>query len=416
MLNSCEDAIETLAGLKEVESTDSPILFQIENSDKNLVYSLARQTFKGIGFTDRQYDLAKQKVLYYKSQFDQYNIDLENINTTRLPLRQIDRSRWVKLVDDQGPNKVYESDKAPFIAIRFIFQKKLISNIEAIKRSLGEGDYDKENKIHYFPFNEKSVFEILSNFNESNNFEIDTEIKEYYEKILKMNENKKNFVTSLRGFNLNNISNKAFDYAISTIGEPSQENLIHYYDQRDVIGIADFDDNELHNSFRQVTPLTAKIVQRTKKRVLVNSNKYTLEQLAESILELNRFPLLVVLDEKHAFDELTTFYKLFANIIPNDKISVMFRKENVGEGIHFNQFIQQKQLNNLVDKNTKIVYISNNKVPKPLLQADWHPSAAFTSSANRLSTKVGPYLESFDLVLHYDDDASPFLRGYVYKA
>ena len=248
-MKTVEDCIEILVGLQEQNGE-----FNIERSDYNLVTSLARQTFRGTAYTDRQCELARQKVLHYKDQFESngYHIDLA-LEELRMPLRQVDRSRWIKLVDHQGPNRVYEADKAPFIAVRFIFQKKLISSIDAIKRSLGDGDYDKQEKIHYFPFNETTAYEILSVFNETNSFEVEEQLKEYYEKLVNMKNNKENYLPGIYGFKLKNLHEKSFNYALSSIGEPNIDNLYQYYDQKEKFGIHYFDDDDLKQSMRSLT-------------------------------------------------------------------------------------------------------------------------------------------------------------------
>ena len=80
-----EDYIETLTGLQE---TDVDCNFSIIRSDYSLVTSLAKQTVKGIGLTDRQYELTKLKLLDYKEQFESngfHNID-DNFNNLRIPI------------------------------------------------------------------------------------------------------------------------------------------------------------------------------------------------------------------------------------------------------------------------------------------------------------------------------------------
>ena len=406
-VNTIEDLLEILAGLKGEAN------IKVESSDQNLLYSMARQVFRGTGFTDRQYELTKEKILKYKDQFVNldYDIDL-TIDNLRIPLRQIDRSRWIKLVDSQGPNRVFESTKAPFIAVRFIFQKKLINNIEAVKRSLGEGDYDKENKIHYFPFSERAVYEIISNFNKTNNFEIQEELKEYYEKLKYMANNKEKFIPGIYGLKLKNLHQKGLEYALSTIGEPDLNNLYHYYDQKEKYGISHVDEEDLEKSIKSLLPLSKKIIKRKKSQVLVNNKTYTKENLAEVILELYRFPLLIVLDQNQCYDQLIQYHKAFNGIIPNESCSVLFRLDNNDEGIEFNQYIKRNNLNNLVDNNTKIVYISNNKLPKPLLKSNWQPSCALLNYCGKTygSSKTEHYLTQLDLVIHYDETVSQWMK------
>ena len=411
-MKTVEDCIEILAGIQECNGE-----FKIDRSDYNLITSLARQTFRGIGYTDRQCELAKQKIIYYKPQYENNGYSIEvAIENLRIPLREVDRSRWIKIVDSLDNILERQQSDGPWIAIRFIFQKKLISSIDAIKSSLGDGIYDKENKIHYFPFTEKSVYEIVSVFNESNNFEIDKQIQDWYRKLIEMKNNKENFLPGIYSLKLKNLHKKSFEYALSSIGESNINNLCRYYDQKDKFGLNHFDDEDLNKSLRPLTTLTQKIVNRKKPQVQINPKEYTIENIVETVLELYRFPLVIVLTEKNCYSELTQFHKAFNGIIPNESCSVLFRLENNTEGAEFNQYIKRNNLNNLVDKNTKVVYISNNKIPKPMLKSEWLPSAAITSDTSRNSRgKIDSYLEGLDLVIHYDNDVSPWKTKVIQK-
>lgn len=411
-MKTVEDCIEILTGMQQHDGS-----FSIDKSDYNLVTSLARQTIKGIAYTDRQYELAKEKVLHYKSQYEDngYEVNDDVIDSLRLPLRNIDRSRWIKIVDSDFKQKPL-SEEGPWIAIRFIFQKKLISSIEQVKRALGEGIYDRENKIHYFPINEKTVYEILSVFNEQNGFEVEEQVTEYYEKVLHMKNNKDQYLPGIYSLKLKNLHQKSFDYAISSIGEPNIDNLCHYYDQKDKFGLYHFDEEDVTLSIKSLNPLSQSIVKRNKNQVQVSTKKYTVENIAESILELYRFPLVIVLDEKTCYSELTQFHRAFNGIIPNESCSVLFRLDNDTDGTEFNQYIKNNNLNNLVDNSTKIVYINNSKVPKPLLKTEWIPNAAITTYSGRSNKgKTDSYLAGLDLVIHYDDEISHWKRQLIEK-
>ena len=92
-------------------------------------------------------------------------------------------------------------------------------------------------------------------------------------------------------------------------------------------------------------------------------------------------------------------------------MSVLFRVDNdKTAGKHFNDYVRVNKLNNLLDKNTKVVYINSNKFPKPLLKNKWNPSAVLTIGSQRMNTKVSDYVNPLDLVIHYDTDISPFHR------
>lgn len=410
--NTVEDLLEIIAGFKEQAS------ISIDSNDHNLLYSLGRQVFKGVGLTDRQHELAREKILKYKDQFTalDYNVDVA-IETLRLPIRHIDRSRWIKIVDAPA-NMVYEAYKTHhWIAIRFIFNKKLIGLIEAIKSTDKDAIYDKENKIHYFTLSEKNIFNVINALNDKN-FEIDPELQEKYEKIKFMDDNKKEHIPGVYGFKLKNLNDKAIEYIISDAGQPDSINLALFKDRQRLYGLNYFDQPELDLSIGRLTTLGQKIVKRTQRNVLINSNTFNIDVLSESLIELDRFPLLIVLNDKNDLNELITSYKSFRNVIRDDEFCVLYRKDNTDSlNRQFNEYIRNNNLNNKLDKNSKIVYITKDKFPKTLLKTSWKPRAAlmFGSDGGLTNTKMNLYLNELDLVIHHDTDASPFLRGRIEK-
>ena len=57
MINNIEDCLEHLAGLVQ-----SPVKFQVEQADQTIMFSIARQVFKGVPLTDRQLALMQFKL------------------------------------------------------------------------------------------------------------------------------------------------------------------------------------------------------------------------------------------------------------------------------------------------------------------------------------------------------------------
>ena len=398
-----EDYIELLTGFKG--NAD----IKLDKSDYSLMFSFAKQIAKSTPFTDRQCELAKTKIIYYKDQLLKNDYEVNDLSQLRMPLRSIDRSRWIKIVE--------LNETELWVGIRFIFQKKLIVQLDKLKSYLATEDdafYDKENKIHYFRLTESNVYNIVSTFKDVTNFEVQEELLIYYEKLKQMKNNKQDYIPGIYGMELKNLHSKSLEYAISSIGAPTAENLCQFYDQKDRFGLHHFDEEDLYESAKQLTPLSKKIINRNLSQVLVNSTQYTINNLAEVILELYRFPLLIVLNEKFCYDELIQFHRAFNGIIPDESCSVLFRLDNNTDGTEFNQYIRANNLNNKVDNNTKIVYISNNKVPKPLLTSDWAPVTAITTSSNRShGAKTEAYIEMLDLVMHYDSDVSPWKRKQI---
>jgi hypothetical protein len=392
-----EDLIEIISGM-----TQGKFVFEIQNTDRNLMFSLGKQCLRQIPFTDRQYELAKRKILDYKDQFEANGIDgiEEKMNNLRQPLRSIDRSKTISLV---------EQNDQTMIAVRFPFAKNMIKYIEILNSIHKNKGYDKANKTHFITPTEKNIYRLIGNFQKAN-FEIEESLLEQYRKLLEMKENKNKHVPGVYGLQLKNLHNKAFDYAVSSIGEPSLDNLALYKDRQEILGINYFDEDDLQQSIHKLQPLTKKIINRSKQNILVNSLKYTVDNVVESVLELHRFPLLIIIpDNDDSVECLQNVYECFKGIVLDESCSVMFRKDNKNQiDRNFNSFIKQKNLNNSLAKNSKIVYISNNKIPKPLLVSDWKPSAVLMYGSRRTNMKLDSYVSECDLVMHYDSDSTPF--------
>jgi hypothetical protein len=403
-LITIEDCIEALAGTHEHIVCSK----EIESSDKGLIYSLARQTVRGTAYTDRQCELAISKATHYKSILEEVDIDVTtSVTQLRMPLRSIDRSRWIKLKNIEQSLITFNKPDEQYIAVRFSFQKNLISALENINSK--PIHYDKINKTHYFEYNERTLHNVVSALT-NKGFEIQPELQERYEILEMMNNNKKNYVPGIYSLKLKNLHAKAIDYAISTIGSPDVDNLAMYKDRDQLLGITHFDEDDLNNSIRKLTTLSQKIVKRKSSNILINSDEHVFDRVAESILELNRYPLLVVLNDETELENLQKVHQSFRNIFSNDDFCSLYRKENISPGnTEFNEYIKQNKLNNSLAIKSKVVYTSINKMSKVMLKSEWRPQAAILMGSRR-STKVDQFLQELDLVIHYDTDVSPFRK------
>lgn len=393
-----EDYLDILLGFHSQSSE-----FSIDPRDTKLLFSLHNQVNRKLGLTDRQFDLLKEKLKIYESQFLNNGYTELDFSTTRIPVRTIDRSQWIRITDDAGHKK---------ISVRFSFNKKLISCLEELRRRKCEGVYYNETKIRTFDYSEINLFNVVDVF-KNKGFEIEPQLLEQYETLLSMKENKKDYLPGIYNFKLKNLHQRAVDYIISDLGEPCQENLAFYKDRQELIGLKHFDQEDLDRSIFNLTSLSQKIVKRTKQQVFVNSEKYTLDHVIESVLELNRLPLLILISENHALDMLSECHSRFKNIVLDESISIMFRKDNVGEGVHFNQYIKDNNLNTTLNPNTKIAYIQDNKITKPLIKSNWEPKAVLCMSSSRFQSKVDSYINEKDLVIHFDNEVSYFLRDRI---
>lgn len=391
-----ERCLQILAGFDQYHEVNEK---QLKSSDVNLIRSLGRQVLRKTPLTDRQYDLAIQKFNDYFHILFEFGIDKTATENLDMPLREIDRSKWVK--------KVKHNDEDA-LGVRFTFNKKLIEVLEKTKAR--EKAYDRESKVHYFPYDEQSIFQVLQLL-EGRNFEVEESIQNVYKELLQMNKNKKDYVPGIYGLKLRNFTSKAVDVMINDIGEPTHDNLPIFADRKKMYGVDYIDEDNLQESVKRLNTLTKKIIARKNRQIFVNKNTYNYNMLAETILELFRYPILVVCNDKIKLNDIQPIYETFKGVFQQDDFTVLFREDNTSaEGKETNEYIKDKKLNAPLDKMSKIVYISGDKVPKPLLASSWKPRTVILSGSKMSNQKLRSYLTEFDLIIHYDIDISPFHR------
>jgi hypothetical protein len=165
----------------------------------------------------------------------------------------------------------------------------------------------------------------------------------------------------------------------------------------------------VQESLGKIDILSQKIALRKTFIVNINKNKWTLDQVIGSLNQLLRFPLLVVLNEKTALNDYHEIYSRLKLMFLNSQHSVMFRLPNHGDNnIEFNQRIAEDRTNNLIDENTKVVYISHKRVPKPLIKSKWQARAAISLRSEREHNQVQNFLQQYDLIIQYDNEESPW--------
>ena len=402
--NTIEDLLEILAGLQ------GQAKIQILPTDASIMYSIARQTFKGVALTDRQFLLMQEKLQTYQDQFTalEYNFD-SAVQTLRQPLREINREKSITIVTADNKDNLNKISRGQWIKVRFPFSKRTIVLIEQLHKERSEYYHESGSHEHYFKMSEQNVYNILNLF-QNKEFKIDKELLTLYQQLEEMANNKENFIPGIYNFKLKNLNDRAISHMISTIGNPSKDTLALYKDREKYYGIHHFDQNDLNDSIFDLTILSQKIVNRKHKTVLVNKNKYTFGNISEALLELNRFPLLVILSEESPLEDLIEVHTAFKGFIGNDEHAVLFRLDNT-QNSEFNSYIKSNNLNSPLDNNPKIVYISNNKIPKPLIKSTWAGSAMLSMSSFRYNSKTKVLADEMDLVVHYDTDVSQFMRA-----
>ena len=384
--STCEDCLSFL--LKEGQASIS---------DKGILVSLNKQLSKKIALTDRQYALLKGKLLNYSRCWQQNDIDESVLDNLKYPLREIDRAHWIKILDYQ--------DKE-VIGIRFPFNKKVIDRIEDLRKldtHNQKSHYYKDN-THCFPLTPKNIFRVVEIANRFNTkFTVQDDILNIYNQLLEYEKNKDDYIPGVYDYTVSNIPDVAKENLKNELGECDKDTLSLYYDRRYLYGLKEFNQHLVNESIKQHSTIAQIIIKRESAVVLLNSKSTNLNDLLSAIPEINRLPMLVSLNPHNAHDTLFAIHNVLKHIIPTEQMSVMFRK--LGND-PINEYIKEQKLNNMVDKDTKVVYISSIKLPKPLLQADWKASCGLSFDSSKLTfNNVTNYVDGFDLRITYDEIA-----------
>ena len=249
--------------------------------------------------------------------------------------------------------------------------------------------------------NETIVYKTISLFKDLIK-DIDPTLLKIHSQIDDWLKNRDKYVPGIYGLQIKNTPMHIVQPVVDKLGEPTIENLYLYNDKKEQAGLVHFDKEDLNESIKNLKPLTKKVLSRNHSLIQINKKQHPINEVLDTLLELKRFPLMVILDEKDPLDQLVQFHNLTKNIIPTEEISVLFRKENRKEGRHFNDYVKTQKINNKLDINTKIVYINNKKIPKDLLKEVWEPECVISLGSVRHYNKIDKLIHQYDLTIHYD--------------
>lgn len=362
----------------------------VEDSNKQILESINRQVKKGMALTDRQHDLIV-KIMQEKLEGFTGN------EPVREPLRQIDRSKYITVVDtnDFITSHPYESYKQDWqwIKVRFPFAKKTIVSIEKIANTHRTHYYHKKGSHeHFFKLTENTVKDICLEFSKKD-FEISEQILELYNQIVEIEKSPLDYIPCYVDNQLRNV-----DLDISDL-KPYQ-----VLDRKRQLGLSQVD-------AEVPAGIVGTICNRDSSYILIKPSLFSIDNLVSGIVDLDRYPLLVLITPGKELDQMTTVYNAFKNVVDNSQQCALFRVENKNNEYNVNNFIHEKSLNNWLDQNTKIVYIKSDKLPKLLIKEEWVPQSVLSLDSTRKNSTVTTYVKDVcDLIIDFDNEPNIF-RG-----
>jgi hypothetical protein len=359
--------------------------------DKKVIRSLRHHTHvKEIGLTSRQVELVTTILKKHRSVFEEHNVDFNSaIVNTRLGVRTIDRVRSIKLIDG-------------CIAVRFPFSTQILKKIRPLQSKIAKHFY--KDKTHFFPATHKNLYQIISAL-EGINFEIDKELINAYEDCKDISLHKHMHLPYVEIGKIERLHKTAKSTLIDELGTPTSEN-IHLFKDRSILYGTLVNQDQVDTALQSKTELTGLIANRTKSNVNLLPSEFEYSDIFNSMLELNRFPLMIVLDDKSTLQQLKTTHNALQGIVANEDISVLYRLPNKGIGVEYNEYVKSSKINNRLDKTTKVLYTNKNKLQKTILKENIQAKTILLCSSTRLHSKLESYATSSDLIIHYDTDVS----------
>lgn len=396
MIHTIEDAIEILAGIRP-----RIVNIRIDYNEKNLIKSIGRQVSNGIALTDRQLDLSLKKIKKYQGNLEKNNIDVESMLLTkplRLPLREIDRSQTISFEKNDDDKTV--------ILIKGVRSKIFQEKWSKIESNI-IGECLSKPMAFEVPVNEINILHVVGNFLESE-FKVSDELIEIYQKIEKILENPQDFVPYIDLENdrvvVKNANKHCYNYIDQNISEDTKANFLSYIDKLKNCGIY-HKNQEILEKIGNLAPndLVKNIVSHSSTRFRIDPSTHSCDQLLEVVETLNQWPILVLVDEdQKAYDQVSAMYAALSKKISNQDMTVFFRVDKGHKNFNeFTQFVKDNQLNNYIGSNTKVVFIAKNKIPKPLLKAEWKPYAAVMMSLHDFG-KTSAFLDDLSTVYYYN--------------
>lgn len=349
--------------------------------DRSILFSIASQLKKPLSLTEKQANLAVKIINENKHLYDK----IENLNQLleaplyKYTFRSIDSSRKIFILNGNT------------IAVKFPFDHTLNKLLDKIP---GRKQYNVEHRCHVYKLNEHNISTIIQIF-QPYNFIVDEQILDWYKQIIDIQYSPEDYVPSVA------IDSKVFL-------KNSNRSMSEYFDTNKTGIIAEdiflaktmkiFFNNETKESIQNLN-----ISEISKRLLLHDSNrlgvtKYNKQDICMMLQELNTYPILVLVDddEKEFIAWVTSFIQYG---VKQSEISVLFRSD---KNTLFNDYIKDQKLNNLVDKNTKIVFI-RNKMPKILYKINFVPKVVISNNTFYVHYTSQKMVDSHPLVLYYNE-------------
>jgi hypothetical protein len=303
----------------------------------------------------------------------------------------------------------YDDHQNPVLTIEFTFSSQIRKVLNEVSKKFTNWSSAPNNKKCWTDYTEKNIVALVDALTPLK-FDIEESIKNQYDTIKSWSK------TEVENqFLLTNIEHRNFITSITNdlgISTSIDQNIIN--------------DRSMRYQYFTENPknfgenLTEIIANRSKPKIWVGKEEYNLSTIIASLIELKRFPLLVVFDNIVNDKYLKNLEILNDALEENgifDKVGIYFRLPNDQVGTQFNELIKSKSYNAQLDETTKVAAVMSGKIPKFFLKNPWKPMSviALDTKMGLRHGKTAVYSNCCDLVVEWADKEVLFENKVVGK-
>ncbi len=359
---------------------------KIDQKTKKTLVSLSRQAKKGFFFTEKQGKLVCNLL---------DEVQKEPTISKCIDFSCLTSKFWsssFRVIDIQR-NIYFEDDKKVNFVVDFNYDKDLKKKIFDVSKKTNGNNLNTSGCRFIFSATEKNIALVLDTLAQDK-FVIDENLQNLYQEIKKIQE------TGAAHLDLiSNQNDKIIDCIKNELTTDNIDLDLLLLDRR-IRYQYTFEPKKIENS------LSFKIANRKNTQVWIDKNKVELENVIDSLAELQRLPVLLVFskhDIKSSYESLKKFKKSIEKY-ENFQVGIYFRADNSNDlNKEFNTFIGESKFNKFLEPTTDIVGITATNLPKFMLKTNWYPKSVISFTNSFKHNKSFVYCNCVDLVLYYTD-------------
>jgi len=357
--------------------------------DKSVLFSFASQLRKNLPFTERQANLALTILERNRSSY-------QTINEFDRLLKNPIYKHTFRVVDSSKKISIVKVDNVEYISLKFPFNPRINNSLS----SLSSKKYDKNLKSFLVALNEQNIIKVVD-FGKSE-FDIDSRLISYYEKIKDIIANPENYIPCVDYEDTLKIKNAVKSVA-QFFENNSNGNLLHDVFLSKSMGISISKTLRSYIENSKIDNLSKSILLEKNRRFAVKN--YNNIDISKSLNAIGQWPVMIVMADDHNSTAVINqwTHSLQSVGIETRFMSVLFRSQSDKS---FNDFVKNNNLNNLVTDETKVVFIKY-KTPKVLYRIKFTPKIVISTSTFYVHFTNQRTIDYHPLVMYYTDQNDP---------